>query len=475
MALAETDKPMKIAIIGGGFCGILTAINLLRDREQRLHIHIVNKEYDVAKGVAYDPHTARLLLNVPNKGMSAFPDIPDHFLQWLIEQEPGQLAAKDKLAHEFSTRKKYGEYLGQLWRDELDKQGYNKRVSIYKDNALDIIETGDQLQVRLSNYPDIVADVVVLATGNDQPNFTSGLNASLKNSDLYFGDPWKKECVENLGAKNDILIIGNGLTMVDTVLGLADNGCKQVIHTISPHGYRLKPWQEDKEPYDTSILGDDTRLIDLVKTINKHRKIADRLDQSIYPVVDFLRPKIQSVWLTFNEQEKQQFITKLSSFWDRIRHRLPSQMHNFITDMCAKGDLVTHKGYIVSTVNTDDGLQVTINSDGNLKTLNIQRIINCTGPDTDITRSGNELLSNLAKKGLICPGPFNLGINTCPDGSVITANEQHRHNLFVIGNNLKGVLWESSAVPELRVQAQKLAKRILVAADKEKLRIPEPV
>ena len=48
MALAETDKPMKIAIIGGGFCGILTAINLLRDREQRLHIHIVNKEYDVA-------------------------------------------------------------------------------------------------------------------------------------------------------------------------------------------------------------------------------------------------------------------------------------------------------------------------------------------------------------------------------------------------------------------------------------------
>ncbi len=92
MLLANTDRPLNIAIIGGGFCGVLTAINLLQDSDRRLHIHIINKEYDVAKGVAYNPHTAGLLLNVPNMGMSAFPDIPDHFLQWLRERNPAGYA-----------------------------------------------------------------------------------------------------------------------------------------------------------------------------------------------------------------------------------------------------------------------------------------------------------------------------------------------------------------------------------------------
>jgi uncharacterized NAD(P)/FAD-binding protein YdhS len=463
--LAESDQPIKITIIGGGFCGILTAINLLQDPEQHLHIHIINKEYDVAKGVAYNPHTTGLLLNVPNGGMSAFPDIPDHFLQWLIERNPEECVDKVKLATEFSTRKQYGEYLGQLWRDELDKQGYNKRISIYKDKAVDIIEKGSQLHVCLNNHPGIIADVVVLATGNDQPNFAAGLNASLKDNTRYFGDPWKKECIEGLETENDVLIIGNGLTMVDTVLGLAEKGCISTIHTISPHGYRLKPWKEAKTPYDTTILGNDTRLIDLVKTINKHRKIADKLNQSIYPVVDSLRPKIQSIWLSFNPGEKQQFLSTLSTFWDRIRHRLPTQMHHIIENMRAENKLITHKGYIVSAVESGGRLEVTINSDGCIKQLGVQRIINCTGPDTNITRSGNELLSNLAKKGLICPGPFNLGINTHPgNNSVITASGVSKPHIFVIGNNLKGVLWESSAVPELRAQAKKLAAHILSTA-----------
>ena len=64
--MAETDQPLNVAIIGGGFCGILTAINLLQDAEEYLHIHIINSEKKIACGVAYEPHTENLLLNVPN-------------------------------------------------------------------------------------------------------------------------------------------------------------------------------------------------------------------------------------------------------------------------------------------------------------------------------------------------------------------------------------------------------------------------
>lgn len=463
ITLAETDQPLNVAIIGGGFCGILTAINLLQDAEEYLHIHIINSEKKIACGVAYDPHTPGLLLNVPNGNMGAFPDKPGHFLQWLMELNNIPEREKEKLAGEFSPRKVYGQYLSQLWRDELDKQGYNKRIWVYNDKAVNIIEKDDKVQVITTKYPEITADIVIFATGNDQPNFAPGLDKSLKTNPRYFGDPWKSRCIENTEPSNDILIIGNGLTMVDTVLGLSENGCKQIIHTISPHGYRLKPWRDEKEPYvsEEGILDNTSDLTELVSIINKHRKLADKHGQSIYPVIDSLRPRIQILWQSFTMDEKYQFLKKLSAFWDRVRHRLPTQMHHIIENMRADNKLITHRGWVVSTAEKCDDIQVVINSDGTTKQLTVQRIINCTGPESNIARSGNELLSTLAKNGVICPGPFNLGINTDPDGCIITTDGERKPNMFVVGGNLKGILWESTAVPELRHQAKKMALHIL--------------
>lgn len=461
--MAEKGEPIKIAIIGGGFCGILTAINLLQDPEQYLHIHIFNTGKPIACGVAYDPHTDGLLLNVPNGNMSAFPDRPGHFLEWLMERSQAPESEREKLKVEFSPRKVYGQYLSQLWRDELDKQGYNKRIWVYNDRATDIIEKDGKLHICTNNYPEVIAEIAILATGNDQPNFASGLDASLQDDPRYFGDPWKQNCIQNFEPEGDILVIGNGLTMVDTVIGLLENGCRQTIHTISPHGYRLKPWKDEKEPYvsEAGILDNTSQLTELVSIINKHRKLADKYGQSIYPVIDSLRPKIQTLWLSFSNDEKYQFIKKLSAFWDRVRHRLPTQMHNIIEGMREEGKLVTHKGAVVSAIQAGDKIKAVIKSGEDLKHLSVQRIINCTGPESNITRSGNQLLSTLAKNGVICPAPFNLGINTDPDGCIITANGERKPNIFVVGGNLKGILWESTAVPELRHQAKKMALYIL--------------
>jgi uncharacterized NAD(P)/FAD-binding protein YdhS len=466
LTLIHTHHPVNIAIIGGGFCGTLTALHLLNDNHLPIHIYLINKGYPIAKGVAYDPHTPSLLLNVPNGRMSAFADMPDHYVQWLKANTLVNHHDEHELAIGFSTRKQYGDYLAQLWEEALSRKRENKTVTIYNDYADDIIEDGNILNIRLSDHPPLSVDIAILATGNALPRLPDDIPELLKESKYFVADPWKKDCIENLKPEKDILIIGNGLTMTDTVMGLVENGFKQTIHTISPNGYRLKPWKESKGPYTdidiAAVLSQETTLLELVKTFNKHRRIAGQLNQSIYPVIDSFRPHTQNLWQSFNVNEKQQFIKYINTHWGSARHRLPAKVQHLIEKLREEEQLITHSGHISQISEGQDCLNVTLNSKGQLKHLSVQRIINCTGPETHIKRPGNNLLNNLYEKGLISPGPCNIGINTCPkNGRIINSNHVQKTNLFVIGSNLKGILWESTAIPELRVQAKKLAQHIL--------------
>src|SRR5580698_9398803 len=72
-----------IAIIGGGFSGVMTAVNLVRLSRQPIHITIINQRRAVARGIAYGTRRPEHLLNVAARNMSALPDHPNHFLEWL--------------------------------------------------------------------------------------------------------------------------------------------------------------------------------------------------------------------------------------------------------------------------------------------------------------------------------------------------------------------------------------------------------
>ena len=88
-------------------------------------------------------------------------------------------------------------------------------------------------------------------------------------------------------------------------------------------------------------------------------------------------------------------------------------------------------------------------------------MINCTRPKTDISKIDQPLISNLYKKGLIVPDEMRLGINALPDGTIIHGDNTLSTKLFTTGSLLKGILWESTAVPELRIQAKSLAGELI--------------
>lgn len=54
-----------------------------------------------------------------------------------------------------------------------------------------------------------------------------------------------------------------------------------------------------------------------------------------------------------------------------------------------------------------------------------------------------------------------LGVHATSEGQIIQKDNTPSSQLFVLGSLLKGKLWESTAVPELRKQSKNLAAILL--------------
>jgi uncharacterized NAD(P)/FAD-binding protein YdhS len=63
---------------------------------------------------------------------------------------------------------------------------------------------------------------------------------------------------------------------------------------------------------------------------------------------------------------------------------------------------------------------------------------------------------------LLYHDPLALGFHADVEGALIPFGKREAVDwIFTLGAPLKGVLWETTAVPEIRVQAEKLAERLL--------------
>ena len=98
-----------IGIIGGGFSGTLTAVNLARFSDQPLKVVIVNTKRPFGRGTAYSTRCKSHLLNVAARNMSAFPDPPSHFVDWLRTRTEFNLLSDQELREIFAPRQVYGD------------------------------------------------------------------------------------------------------------------------------------------------------------------------------------------------------------------------------------------------------------------------------------------------------------------------------------------------------------------------------
>ena len=466
----ETGR--TIAVIGAGFSGALTTLHLLKHCTPEDRILLIEKNQHFGLGLAYSTGNPNHLLNVRASNMSAFADQPDDFVKWLQHLPPEEAAKLHETPgpNSFVPRGLYGRYIQQLLGDRIWHPDNDLNVFLVTDEAVALHrrqtakQDGHAWEVELAVGRRLAADLVILAIGNFP---------AARAQPGIFKDPWHPQALDKLEPTAPVLLLGTGLTMVDTVISLLDRGHRGPIHAVSRrgqlprvHGAVAQPWRFAQPPQAHSLR-------QLVREIRATIRQAAAEGVDWRAVIDGLRPHTQRLWLDMPIAERQRFLRHLRPWWDVHRHRAAPRIHARITDAIDRGQLIitaARLGKITPCIGTVE-VEMTAKSGGTNK-LNVERVIDCTGLQSDCAKLDSPLIKQLLADGHIQPDQLRLGIETDVTGAAIDARSHISDDLFVVGPMTKGTFWEIVAVPDIRRACEQLAIHLegLLAHDRARQR-----
>jgi uncharacterized NAD(P)/FAD-binding protein YdhS len=257
-----------------------------------------------------------------------------------------------------------------------------------------------------------------------------------------------------------VLLAGTGLTATDIVVTLIERGHRGPIVAVSRHGLLPATHAVDPAPALPPCIqpadGQTTTTRQVLQSLR--RAIADAHDRGDdwRRVVDGLRPVTVALWRTLPLPERARFLRHCARRWEVARHRIPPQVGMVVADALRRGQLRIHSGRITGFVGGPNGIDVAISSGGTTVHIAATVAVDCTGPTAD-PATGGVVLRDLLERGLARRDVNGLGLVTAEDGAVIDHTGRPSGVLFAMGVLRRGAEWESTAVPELRAQAEALA------------------
>lgn len=454
-------SPRTIAIIGAGFSGTSVAINLLqRSSGAPLRVILLDRA-PAGRGVAYAHRTYQYLLNVPAGRMSADPTQPLDFLNFALARYPRTTA------HDFLPRSLYGDYLESRLSSAEREAAPGVQLERVRGIAcaLQRDSNGQGYSVRLADGRSLLADEVVLALGNPPSEALPG-SQQLLGSAAYVADPWTGPAQFRSGER--VLVVGTGLTMADVVTaGVSASRPDVQVYAISRHG--LVPPSQTALGHEPVQL-DTRRLLEAASfsTRSLFRTVRGLAAEIVgrggdwRELMNVLRGHAPQLWQRMPARERQRFLRHVRPYWDIHRHRLPHQTLAELTKLRDAGKLSVHAGRIAGLERAGERVRVRWRPRGSrtYETLLVDRVINCTGPNYDPRRCQDPLLRSLLAQGLAVPDTLGLGVRTAAFGALLDAQGRRVEGLYYVGPMLRPEHWESTAVPELREHAARLAHHL---------------
>jgi uncharacterized NAD(P)/FAD-binding protein YdhS len=420
-----------ISIYGFGFAGLVTAYKLVQRATYPLKIHIYDPNGSDGMGVAYRTNCPLHLLNVQAENMGALSEKPEHFYQWMLQQ--GYKIEKAA----FVSRMIYGQYLTYL-KGEMLTLAEQKRISVifHKERAKSV------------QVPAVIATSVDL---------TKEISCKEEHLNGYFSSLWPiftninsaTEAIKSLDNESTVALIGSGLTMLDAVATLhyVDYRGKILIFSergIVPNVHKPHIKASIKIPTNSSLLSLIHQLHKLAHTATDWRT-----------VIDGLRPHTTHLWQQLKSKEKKQFLRHFLVLWNSFRHRTAPEAYALFDLKQKEGKLQKIKAKITFLKQVGKKIDIEGLQQGEKTNTIADIVINCSGPNYRINESKNPLIQSLLNCGDVKPDDLGYGFAVDKEGRI------SKQPIYALGSLLMGTLFETTAVPEIRIQCSKVAEALL--------------
>lgn len=465
----QEPRPIRVAIIGGGFSGVATAIHLLRRTHPRgLELWLVEKTEKLAGGLAYGSERATDLLNVPAERMSVLDSEPDHFAEWLRRS----IGLNRQEEVHFVPRTLYRRYLNETLQAAAATWPSRNRLRrcLGEVIALHRAVDSNQWRLELSDGSELLVDAAVLAIGwqgnRTIPQFTADVQAAPG----FVSNSWQPHSLEQIDPRHQVLIVGTGLSMFDSVLALLAKGHRGKILAVSRRGLLPQPHAPNgthhlaPELIDWLTTPASGRLAAKLKRLREEIRTQRPANRSWRALLAALRPLTPQIWQTWSAAEKSRFQRHYATLWDIHRHRSAPQSWSRIQESIDAGQLSVLAARIQSILVVPDGFEVRWLPRGASKTAEYKAtfpaVVNCLGPTSSLADSKQRLVQQMLSAQLIAPDSSGLGIDCTDELQVISARGNRLSGLFVVGPLLRGKLGEATAVPELRQHASLVASQV---------------
>ncbi|MBB4662267.1 FAD/NAD(P)-binding protein [Conexibacter arvalis] len=474
-----TGVTRTVVVVGAGCAGTLTAVDLLRRPGGPLRVVLVERRGSFGPGVAYSTPDARHLLNVAAERMSAFPGDPGHFAAWAADRL-GPLPAGAYL-----PRGLYGDYLRALLDDAERSAAPGRCLERVVGEAVDVVPgrgaalggsrgasrpmaggavdggaaggagaggAVDGATVVLADGRAIAADAVVLALGG----LPAAAPVALPDDPRVVGDPWAPGALAGAPPAATTLLIGSGLTAVDVAVACCGDDGRGRVVAISrggclPHeqlpGLRRPVPSADPPPAPATVER-------LERWLGVHVARARRAGADWRDALDGVRPHAQTLWRSLPDGERRRFVRERARAWEVRRHRMAPEVGGRVRELVGAGRLLVRAGRALAVRALPRTVELLVDDCGEMRTLRADRVVVCAGAGTDVARAGVPLVDALLRRGLASPDPLGLGLRASPEGALVGADGAVRPRLHLLGPLRRGELWETTAVGEIRVQAQ---------------------
>lgn len=456
------NENTDIAIVGGGFAGVATAIKLLRqlagdDSSSAVTLTIIESRHQIGRGIAYSTDNLDHVVNGPAQLFGLYPERPAHLAEWLAANAARHgwtPPAGVGFADAFPPRWLYGTYVQEELQAALKDAAGRASLRVIQARALDLLPGASGYDIVLHDGTRLAAARVVLALGlfraTGEGFLTPGQRAEL--ADRYIDDVWQVTSWKAVSNDQDILLVGSSLTALDAALSAERAGFRGTFHALSRRGLLVQqrrqtsPWPNVLDPQQLPAT-----LRQLLRITAQARRQVKAAGADWQQLPGAIRPHLPALWRQASQAERQRFLRHLRPFWEITLHRAAPESGKKLAHYLQQGRLRQLTGRIRSLRPVGARIEVQWTARGSdlPQTLLVDRVVNAAGYQFDWGRIDDPLVRALLQRKLVRRHATGFGIDADPaTGAVLGDAGQPVPALFAVGHALRGAAWESNAIGE---------------------------